>query len=116
MRDESFELSPNEMAEIDRMDGKVNEVIQMRRVSFWNHDAKRILDVFWLDREANNLIWKGGIEPNHSMDMISYVGHVFVLKSRGEEDESSYQQNVTVADEPLHQRMNWNGSLSREEL
>ena len=27
-----------------------------------------------------------------------------------------HQQNVTVADEPLHQRMNWNGSLSREEL
>jgi diketogulonate reductase-like aldo/keto reductase len=116
LRDESFALSPDEMAEIDRMDGKVNEVIQMRRVSFWNHDAHRVLDVFWLDREANTWIWKGGIESNRSMDMISYVGHVFVLKSRGDDSAAySYQQNVTVADEPLHQRMDWNGSLSRRE-
>ena len=81
------------------MDGKVNEVIQMRRVSFWNHDVHRILDVFWLDREANNLIWKGGIEPNRSMDMTQVgVGlHVFVLKSRAKKMKAHI--SVTVADE-----------------
>lgn len=117
LRDKSFKLVPSEMKEINQMDGRVNEVIQLRRVSFFNHGEDRILDIFWLDQEAQTLQWKAEIEPGHSMDMLSYVGHVFVLKTRGNNNDGAIQQDVYVASEPLHQRVDWNGSsVSRQEL
>jgi len=117
---EHFVLSSSEIQEIEALNGRVNEVIQMRRVSFSNRDVF-VLDLFWLDKHNNNntnnskFIWKGEIHPDRVMDIVTYVGHIFLLKQRMGDDETFHNnRTVVVSNEPLHQTIDWNGPLDHE--